>query len=57
MQNNMNSYPNTLLVARSDILHLTFCIINWLCLIYLEILELFMLFHMRLHGIEAFSES
>ena len=44
-------------IFRTDVLHLTFYIITWLHLIHLEILELFMLIHMGLHGIEAFSKS
>ena len=41
---------------RSDVPHLTFHVITWLHLFYLENLELFVLVHVRLHGIEAFSK-
>ena len=41
---------------RSDVLHLTFHVITQLHLFHLEKLELLMLVHVRLHGIEAFSE-
>ena len=42
--------------VRSGVSHLTSYIIAWLHLFYLEKLELFMLFHMRLHKSEAFAE-
>ena len=64
MQNNIKLYKTILTLIqilyqllRSDVLHLTFYIITWLYLIYLVILELFMLFNVRLRGMEAFSES
>ena len=45
------------LLHKSDVLHLTSYIITKLHVIHFKILELLMLFHMRLHGIEAFCES
>ena len=42
---------------RSDVPCLTFHVITWFPLFYLEKLELFMLVHVRWHGIGAFSSS